>query len=269
MNYMDDMTLFSLFKTNKYFRSFMRYDVLWRERTLKIFGHGYIKNVIDCNFYRRLARKSIMYEIPLSVHDGHVSDVKIKFEELSQKALSYLTQQEYILRYGDLVRFEATGTFNYSKLIFDGHQLIPLNYDENKNGVLPNIFHVLTPNQGRVFPVDYWSETMICTDTVWLDIEALGSRLFEVHTYKNESYGLCMFGVNSLCTLIDTGPLVTIRHLTHTMWDDFKNHISQSEKLAVCWDWKKNHTKNRIDFSRVRGVPVYIWHTPELPSHCG
>ena len=144
------------------------------------------------------------YEIPLSVHDGHVSDVKIKFEELSQKALAYLTQQEYILRYGDLVRFEATGTFNYSKLIFDGHRLIPLNYDENENGVLPNIFHVLTPNQGRVtFPVDYWSETSDLSDTVWLDIEALGSRLFEVHTYKNKSYGLCMFGVNSLCTLIN------------------------------------------------------------------
>lgn len=259
MSYMDDRSLFCLLKTSKYFRSFLQHEVLWKTRTLKVFGRGYMGEGIDCNFYRRLAKTAILYEIPLSVYgqDTYGLD-EAGFKKLSETALDYLAG-EYIIHYGDLVHFEADGNYNdHGKFIYDGQRLIELDGGEDSYGQLPDIFHVLTPNKNRIFPVDYWNKILPSNECIWLRPEELGRISFDVQIYNEKSYIQGTFELDQLYTLIDISPLVDDFSVDVAWLVKVKNHILKSTKLLVDWQCRNEDIEEYINFSQVQGIPLYF-----------
>ena len=261
MNYMDDRSLFRLLKTNTYFRSFLQYDTLWKERTLKFFGRSHIKKVIDCDFYRGMAKKAIVYEIPLNVYDGDIHDLdQTELEEIFGPVLDYLRVKEYHINFGDLVHLEAAGDYmNNGKFIYDGQKLIELDGEEEAGyGDLPSIFYLLTPNRDRIFSLDYWSEALDGNRDVWLHTKALGAISFTIQYNKGKSYVQCIFELDQFYTLIDYVSIVDELTVDVERLEMVKKLILHSENLAVNWRCPDKDLLSSIDFSRVCGIPLYI-----------
>lgn len=269
MRHMDDKTLFCLLKVNKYFRSFLHYDALWKERTLKNFGRGYMGETINCDFYRRLAKSAIRYEIPSSVYHGRVDALdENSLLKFSRSALEYLRKKEYLIRYGDIVYFEAEAEDDeYDEdendddsicfFVYDGQMLIKLDIDED--GDLPDIFHVLTPNHDRIFPLDYWHKALPEYDSVWLEPKALGEICFNIQHYNGRSHIQGTFELDQFYTLIETTS-ITENFSVDTEWSQkIKDHVLNSAKLLVAWQLDEAYIIRHIDFNRTRGTPLYFY----------
>lgn len=263
MNYMDDRSLFCLLKTNKYFRSFLQCDGWWKERTSKIFGRGKLEKETDCNLYRTLAKKAIVYEIPLSVYDGDIhGQDQNEFGKIVGKVLDYLNGREYKINYGDLVNFETSGgnkkhgyAKNQGKFIYDGRTLVAPNITEYY--MLPSTFSVLTPNQDRIFPLDYWRDALVGNRRVWLTPAALGPISFSIQKYNGFSYIQGTFELDQFYTIIDVKSINSTSTIKEDVLENVKKSILQSEKLVVVWRFEDQWAC--IDLSLVRGIPLYIF----------
>lgn len=257
LNYLDDCSLLSLLGTDLKFHSLREYDELWKHRIVKYLGRGHLEDYTSgrwFDFYFYLARRAIMYPIPISVVE-HIDEL---FDDIApgnpaKKALEYLAGREYKIKYGDLVTFECIADYrNDGKLIYDGEKLIPLSHVEDEYGNLPDMFHVLTWNQGVIFPPRYWQKVIKHNWYVWLDVEALGDIKYSLGQDQNGiRFVQATFTLNHVYTIIGSKPFTDGDVITEIEMADFISRIERSRKIPVEWD------ADEAKDVEVPGIPLY------------
>lgn len=116
------------------------------------------------------------YIIPEDIitQDEFYMDTKIT-QDISDRALDYLSEQGIVLEFGDLVVLEAdyTELYNDGICIYDGQKVIPLSVNLDNYGNLPKRFRILeesiaTDEERRIFPIRYWHRHKFTDD--WIGI---------------------------------------------------------------------------------------------------
>jgi len=119
-------------------------------------------------------------------------DPEILTEEEMDMVLNYFRQNNYNLKYGDLIEIKkVSGYRNVGILIFDGTKIIDLDYEEDDYGSLPKQFKILQKNQdGFIPPIFYWHNvnSIFCKndENMWTGIDHNGFVWFDHQMYLDE-----------------------------------------------------------------------------------
>nr|QBK84724.1 MAG: hypothetical protein LCDPAC01_02050 [Pithovirus LCDPAC01] len=93
------------------------------------------------------------------------------------------TLVKFGLKRGDLVKFEGyCGYRNEGTMIYDGKNIIELEFDHDEYGHIPSSFHVITEFLPR-----YW-EQIKHNSYVWFDTSLLDISIEDVKIYKGTPY---------------------------------------------------------------------------------
>ena len=202
LSQLNDVSLCRVMETSKYLSSFNNYEMMWKYKILDRYGKDILgsydtrgfKNfyVILCKISREYGpdycffydtdpsdtwkeyydslRRAGFYEIPKNII-AKMSFYSMKDKDLTKIVLKFLYRQRIKVRRGDVIHFSCIPKYrNTGKRIYDGKTFINLDYTLDPDGNLPSIFHVLTPNNGRIYPLDYWEDCIDHNDYVWLDL---------------------------------------------------------------------------------------------------
>lgn len=161
--------LINLSLADKKCASMIKNDEYWKSRIAHIYGFDVLNYYNDAMFesykdyfiYLSL-KKARLFVIPEEICNfgEDVKDFEITIMG-QQKGLKYIKNdlKQRVYR-GDVVHFECLGDYrNQGRYIFNGTklgQLDRLDYCVDDYGAIPKEFYVLSPNMGKIYPVDYW-----------------------------------------------------------------------------------------------------------------
>lgn len=160
-------------------------------------AHAAVYLNIDDRYKMSHSEHCAVHSVPASV---------VTFEDISSpepeelaKGLRWLVLQEADIKYGDLVKFKCTEEQRPRDIfIFDGKDIIELEFDPCENGNLPFKFRVIEEvkipgGEKRRFPITYWHPedgSGIPTNSyIWFDYRPYLKTILERIDYSDHLYG--------------------------------------------------------------------------------
>ena len=270
LSYMDDISLCNMLKSSKYFSKFDAYDEMWKMKILSIFGKRVLDNY-DRNgwkaFYITLDKIRNEYCVECckfydcDTWEEYYNSLKYaRFYKIPDKVAfklfknngenpieniipTYLKNKGAKIRRGDIVKVSATvlkkmdREVPHSCLIYDCDNFIELvgRYKWNLVSVyyyLNPKFHVLTLNNGRVFPIDYWKKSLNNYEP-YLNLNNVKDRIKEEY---NLLYLCESFKINkTLYTIIPT-----------------YSDIPATKYISI-----HQYSPTMVDYSRIPGIHLF------------
>lgn len=183
--------------------------------------------------YPRLTNHCVSHYIPQNIVNSDIEEG----EENKDIALKYLRSIGADLIKGDLVIFDAIeGYRNEGVTIFDGENIVELDFELDEYGALPNNFRVIEAN----VPVTYWSHSDELRGIQHNNIVWFNPSLVKEQVISNVQYGMVSDGRYGIYTTF------MYNNIPYRIFYDYGNHVSAEWLNTDTFEINDNNVISRI-----------------------